>query len=101
MRGGYEGGMLGLGSGLEEVFVFDSKSENRLGSGLGSGLGLGPGLRLGLGSGLGLGSRLGLGLGLWLEEVLVFDSESENRDRAVEAIEAVPEARVRVRVDLV
>ena len=79
--------------------MFDSKSENRLGSGLGSGLGLGPGLRLGLGSGLGLGSRLGLGL--WLEEVLVFDSESENRDRAVEAIEAVPEARVRVRVDLV
>ena len=44
---------------------------------------------------------VGLGLGLWLEEVLVFDSKSENRDRAVEAIEAVPEARVRVRVDLV
>ena len=44
---------------------------------------------------------LGLGLWLWLEEVLVFDSKSENRDRAVEAIEAVPEARVRVRVELV
>ena len=44
---------------------------------------------------------LGLGLGSGLEEVFVFDSKSENRDRAVEAIEAVPEARVRVRVDLV
>ena len=28
-----------------------------------------------------------------LEEVFVFDSESENRDRAVEAVEAVSEAR--------
>ena len=54
-------------------------------------------------TGLGLGSGLGSEswLGLWLEEVFVFDSKSENRDRAVEAIEAVPEARVRVRVDLV
>ena len=43
----------------------------------------------------------GSGLGSGLEEVFVFDSKSENRDRAVEAIEAVPEARVRVRVDLV
>ena len=40
-------------------------------------------------------------LGLGLEEVFVFDSESENMDRAVEEIEAVPEARVRVRVELV
>ena len=36
----------------------------------------------------------GLGLGLRLEEVFVFDSKSENRDRAVEAVEAVSEARV-------
>ena len=35
----------------------------------------------------------GLGLGQWLEEVFVFDSKSENRDRAVEAVEAVSEAR--------
>ena len=28
----------------------------------------------------------------------MFDSKSENRDRAVEAVEAVSEARVRVRV---
>ena len=34
-----------------------------------------------------------LGLGLGLEEVFVFDSKSENRDRAVEAVESVPEAR--------
>ena len=32
-------------------------------------------------------------LGLGLEEVFVFDSKSENRDRAVEAVESVPEAR--------
>ena len=38
-----------------------------------------------------VGLRLGLGLGL--EEVFVFDSKSENRDRAVEAVESVPEAR--------
>ena len=38
-------------------------------------------------------SCLQLGLGLGLKEVLVFDSKSENRDRAVEAVEAVPEAR--------
>ena len=31
--------------------------------------------------------------GLGLEEVFVFDSKSENRDRAVEAVESVPEAR--------
>ena len=36
---------------------------------------------------------LGLGLGLGLEEVFVFDSKSENRDRAVEAVESVSEAR--------
>ena len=35
----------------------------------------------------------GLGLGLGLEEVFVFDSKSENRDRAVEAVELVSEAR--------
>ena len=34
-----------------------------------------------------------LGLGLRLEEVFVFDSKSENKDRAVEAVESVPEAR--------
>ena len=28
-----------------------------------------------------------------LEEVFVFDSKSENRDRAVEAVESVSEAR--------
>ena len=28
----------------------------------------------------------------------MFDSKSENRDRAVEAVESVPEVRVRVRV---
>ena len=38
-----------------------------------------------------LGIELGLGLGL--EEVFVFDSKSENRDRAVEAVESVSEAR--------
>ena len=32
-------------------------------------------------------------LGLGLEEVFVFDSTSENRDRAVEAVESVSEAR--------
>ena len=39
--------------------------------------------------------RLGLGLGLrlGLEEVFVFDSKRENRDRAVEAVESVSEAR--------
>ena len=37
--------------------------------------------------------RVGLGLGLGLKEVFVFDSTSENRDRAVEAVEAVSEAR--------
>ena len=42
---------------------------------------------------LGLGLWLGLGLGLGLEEVFVFDSKSENRDSAVEAVEAVSEAR--------
>ena len=35
---------------------------------------------------------LGFGLGL-LEEVFVFDSKSENRDKAVEAVESVSEAR--------
>ena len=35
-----------------------------------------------------------LGLGLGLEEVFVFDSKSEKRDRAVEAVESVPEARL-------
>ena len=40
-----------------------------------------------------------LGLGFGLEQVFVFDSKSENRDRAIEAVESVPEARaVRVRV---
>jgi len=34
-----------------------------------------------------------LGLGLGLEEVFVFESKSENRDRAVEAVESVSEAR--------
>ena len=33
------------------------------------------------------------GEGLGLEEVFVFDSKSENRDRAVEAVESVSEAR--------
>ena len=33
------------------------------------------------------------GLGLGLAEVFVYDSKSENRDRAVEAVEAVSEAR--------
>ena len=36
---------------------------------------------------------LGLGLGLGLEEVFVFDGKSKNRDRAVEAVESVSEAR--------
>ena len=36
---------------------------------------------------------LGLELGLGLEEVFLFDSKSENRDREVEAVEAVSEAR--------
>ena len=35
----------------------------------------------------------GSGLGLGLEEVFVFDSKRENRDRAVEAVESVSEAR--------
>ena len=44
-------------------------------------------------------SRLRVGVrsrarsGLRLEEVFVFDSKSENRDRAVETVEAVSEAR--------
>ena len=38
-------------------------------------------------------SGLGLGLGLGLEEIFVFDSKSENRDRAVESVESVSEAR--------
>ena len=42
---------------------------------------------------MGVVLKLGLGLGLGLEEVFVFDSKSENRDRAVEAVESVPEAR--------
>ena len=50
-----------------------------------------------LGLGLGLGLKLELesvlGLGFGLEEVFVFDSKSENRDRAVEAVESVSEAR--------
>ena len=36
---------------------------------------------------------LGLGLELGLEEIFVFDSKSDNRDRAVDAVEAVSEAR--------
>ena len=36
---------------------------------------------------------LGPGSGLGLEEVFVFDSKTENRARAVEAVEAVSEAR--------
>ena len=39
------------------------------------------------------GSLAEPGLELGLEEVFMFDSESENRDRAVEAVEAVSEAR--------
>ena len=39
------------------------------------------------------GQGSGWGLGLGLEEVFVFDSKGENRDRAVEAVEAVSEAR--------
>ena len=49
------------------------------------------------------GLKLGLvsGLELGLEEVFVFDSKGENRDGAVEAVEAVSEARaVRVRVSV-
>ena len=48
--------------------------------------------------------ELMLGLWLGLEEVFMFDSTSENRDRAVEAVESVSEARavetlqIRVRV---
>ena len=34
-----------------------------------------------------------MGLGVRLEEVFVFDNKSENRDRAVEAVESVSEAR--------
>ena len=62
--------------------------------GLGLGLvGLGLlGLVLGL-VGLGL-VELGFGgVGLGLKGVFVFDSKSENRDRAVEAVESVSEAR--------
>ena len=47
-------------------------------------------------SGWGCGrTELGLGSGLevGLEEVFEFDSTSENRDRAVEAVESVSEAR--------
>ena len=40
-----------------------------------------------------LGIEPGLRLGLGLEEVFVFDSKRENRDRAVEAVESVSEAR--------
>ena len=36
---------------------------------------------------------LGLGLGFGLGENFVFDSKSDNRDRAVEAVESVSEAR--------
>ena len=68
--------------GLEEVFVFDSKSENR-----------DRAVEAVESVSEALGLRLGLGLGLGLEEVFVFDSESENRDRAVEAVESVSEAR--------
>ena len=44
-----------------------------------------------------VGARLNLnrlGFGAGLEEVFVFDTKSGNRDRAVEAVEAVSEARV-------
>ena len=37
--------------------------------------------------------RVRTGIGLGLEEVFLFDSKSENRDRAVEAVESVSEAR--------
>ena len=36
-------------------------------------------------------------MGLGLEEVFVFGSKSENRDKAVEAVESVSEAWIRVR----
>ena len=55
--------------------------------------GLETGSWSGLGSGSGSGLGLGSGSGLELEEVFVFDSKSENRDRSVEAVEAVTEAR--------
>ena len=38
-------------------------------------------------------AALELGLEVGLDEVFVFDSKSENRDRAVEAVESVSEAR--------
>ena len=37
--------------------------------------------------------HMGCGSGLGLDEDFMFDSKSENRDRAVEAVEAVLEAR--------
>ena len=40
-----------------------------------------------------LSSHLLCQLGSGLEEVFVFDSKTENRDTAVEAVEAVSEAR--------
>ena len=40
-----------------------------------------------------MGLGIGLGSGLGLEEVFVFDNTSANRDRAVEAVESVSEAR--------
>ena len=63
------------------------------GVGLGLGLRLGLGLGLGFGLELGLGLGLGSGLGLGLEDAFVFDSKSETRDRAVEAVQSVSEAR--------
>ena len=63
---------------------------------------LGTRARVAPGSDLGLvpidliGDSVGFGeagSGLGLEEVFVFDSKSENRDRAVEAVESVSEAR--------
>ena len=61
-------------------------------SGLGLDIFLGLGLELGLGLGLGLMLDV-LGLSLGLEEACMFGSKSENRDRAVEAVESVSEAR--------
>ena len=45
------------------------------------------------GRGIVAAKPIALGLGLGLEEIFVFASKSENRDRAVEAVESVSEAR--------
>ena len=52
------------------------------------------GVRVGVRVAVRVGVTVRVILGLGLEEVILFDSKSENRDRAVEAVEPLSEARV-------